>query len=225
MKNLCKLSIFLLLVCVSCENEKTDDDIFDNTGTSYNRFCRGSSADKNTIIGEGPVIEHTYNLSDFHGVQLVGAYQSVIHTGNENQDIKIKAQQNILDVLEISVKNDVLTVELQDNTCVETDSIIKVNLKIKDDLDDISIVGSADLSLAGPSQDNCSFSIVGAGNVNALDLPLQSCSVIVSGAGALELKVESTLNIVVSGTASINYVGDPVVNQTISGIASIEKIN
>lgn len=64
------------------------------------------------VVGEGPVVTETREVSSFHGVSL-SVPGDVYFLQSPDKSLKLEAQQNILDEIETVVVNDILRIRFK----------------------------------------------------------------------------------------------------------------
>lgn len=122
------------------------------------------------IEGEGPTVNETRNISNFDAIELE-ASANVFITKSDNFEIKIKGQQNILDILRTRLRGRTLVIEYEE-TCVMNRRNLEIFISMPE-ITEIQIDGSGDIE----SEDVFTTD----------DLYLG-----VSGSGSIELEIKST---------------------------------
>jgi len=146
-----------------------------------------SSCEK--VIGTGPVVTETRDLSNFTGVSssFDGKVDIQIGTGFS---VELVAQQNILDILRTEVNNGVLSIFYKNNVNVRSRDDVRVRITMPL-VDYLKISGSGNMDLVGNQSSN------------TLDLQI-------SGSGNISLQqanVNSSLDAWISGSGNINIYG------------------
>jgi hypothetical protein len=186
---------------------------------SYN----GSDSGKN-VTGSGDLVQKTISLADFNKLELSGEATINISKG-ATQQVKITAQQNILDIMKYSVENNTLNIGFKDNISVDSNKGITIDITTPQAMQNVNINGAGKLNISGDKQESFSTNIMGAGAVDAYNLEVSKFTVNISGAGSCKTKVSDELNVVISGAGSVVYKGNPKVNKTISGIGVVSDGN
>ena len=180
--------------------------------------------DKNTIYGSGVIVSENLTLESFSKINLTGQAKITVIQG-DTQSVAIRAQQNILDILDVHVSGNNLFIGVKNNYNISTQQGIFIDIVSPNPITDVSIVGSGDLTITGASQENLNATITGAGNIYAYNLEVDNCSIIITGTGNGCVKVNKSLNIVISGAGSVTYKGHPSISQVISGVGTIKDGN
>ena len=204
--------------------------------------CSDSSkvSDSDTIYGSGKLVSQTRIVEECNGlvVQNIG---NVYITQDENQTVRVEADDNIIDNVITIKEGENLLVGLKDGSYSNITPRIFVSLKNINELtingagnivtdSDIQsssmgciINGAGNLTLNG----NCNYLscvINGAGNISAQNYLAKYCNAFVNGAGSITVNVSEELNASVDGAGSIIYFGNPpIVYTSINGLGSIKK--
>ncbi len=223
MKNIKIGSLLLFLLLLGCTSDDDQLQIGD---------C---------IRGQGSTLSESRSLSGFHSINNA-IVADVFLTQGSPQNVRIEAQQNILEVLQTEVVNEELILSFEE--CVEDLEKVTVtitlpeitrltlsgvgNFTVQNDVDlaalDVFLVGVGDFNLRGTTED-LFISLVGVGNVNAFDLSTDSCEISIVGAGNAEVFVNDTLDVTIVGAGTVFYKGDPAITSNITGTGSIVNAN
>jgi uncharacterized membrane protein YhaH (DUF805 family) len=84
----------------------------------------------------------------------------------------------------------------------------------------ITVVGSADVKLAGRS-DDLTLAIKGSGDVDAGGLAAKRAKVVMSGSGDATVNASDTLDVHMSGSGDLEYLGSPKITKDVHGSGSI----
>ena len=201
--------IILLIGFTACDND--------------NNITNSNNNNTVTIIGTGNVVSDTVTLAAFHTVKNLASYDVKITQGSPQQVI-LKAQRNILDVLKYQVVNEELLLAVQNNINIQTSLGVKAEITIPE-ITRIGIVGAGDFELSGGNEDILYIDITGAGNVMAYDLDVDSCYIITTGVGNCFVKVNNLLNVTITGVGTVYYQSNPSINSTITGVGSVINDN
>lgn len=156
----------------------------------------------NAIEGTGEVIESELVLDDFSGIISAIAAQIYLTQGDE-QEVWIEAQENIIDNIELDVRNDVWVIEYKE--FVRWAKPVKIYITVPD-LKKVSITGSG--SVTGLTEftglEHLDLTISGSGHFD-METESESLDVLISGAGGFDLSGQTEkFSILVSGSGSIN---------------------
>lgn len=195
------------------------------------------------VSGEGAIVTKTISLDQFSGIE-VGLGADVHLTQGNKQEVVIKAQQNIIDLIERDVRGRKWTIELEDGINLRNHKGIDIyiTLPIVDklaiagsgsiigetafkDLRDlsVSIAGSGEVKLRGNGED-LEVSIAGSGDVDLADFVAQDCDVSIAGSGDCEINVSDRLEVSIAGSGDVKYKGDPSkVKSSIAGSGDVRS--
>ena len=197
--------IIFLIGFTSCDND--------------NNITNNNNNNTVTVIGTGNVVSDTITLAAFHSVSNLASFDIKITKGSPQQVI-LKAQQNILDVVTYQVNNGQLDLGIQNNVNIQTSQGLKAEIIIPE-ISRVGIIGAGDFDLSGGHEDVLYIDITGAGNVMAYNLNVDTCYITTTGVGNCFVKVNNLLSITITGVGSIYYKGSPSINQIITGVGSV----
>ncbi len=135
----------------------------------------------NCLAGQGSTVVADFDLDEFSGIKLEIDAEVFVTQGN-NQSVSIEAEQNIIDEMELDIRNDNWTIEFDD--CVRRHDDIRIFITIPDlrllsisgsglirgenifDVDDLKlkISGSGDIDIAVDA-DKIDAEITGSGKM------------------------------------------------------------
>jgi len=170
------------------------------------------------IEGEGPVVTKTIELNEFHHLGL-GISADVILTQGSKQEVRIKAQQNIIDNIKTKVKGNSWSIDFDENAKDYKNITIYITLPT---LESIAIGGSGNISTTNKfdNSDRMDISIGGSGDVS-LDLTSKKVNISIGGSGKVDLdgKGES-MNISIGGSGDVAAFNFEVNNCDVSSAGS-----
>ena len=139
------------------------------------------------LDGEGEVTQETSRVDSFNVVVLKGPANVYLSQNYFPRTVTVKAQQNIIDVMDIRVENDKLIIDSQQ--CYDSDEAVEVyvNTNVVEGL-----------------------TIHGSGDIHTLtDLRGSSLDVKINGSGDLSAEVNyRRLSVLVNGSGDVNLAGD-----------------
>ena len=192
------------------------------------------------LYGSGRIVTQVRNVSDCSSINLKYA-GSVYLTQDNNQSIRVEADDNIIENVITRNDNGVLTVGLEDGCYSDVKVKIYVSLK---SIEAISINGAGNIIVQNPiasnnvaclingagdinlkgSGSNLDCRINGAGNINAFDFQSKNCTARINGTGNCSVNVSEYLDASISGVGNIVYDGNPKqIKSSISGIGKISR--
>ena len=208
MKSYLSITILILvLVITACDNNK-------NSLTGSNT---------NTIVGTGSVVSDTINLAAFNSVKNLASFNVQITKGSPQQ-VVLKAQQNILDVVTYQVNNEELLLGLQNNVSIQTPYGLNAEITVPE-ITRVGVIGAGDFDLSGTPQGVLYIDIIGVGNVRAYNLTVDTCYITTTGVGDCYVRVNNLLNVLIAGVGHVYYKGNPSIISNITGVGSIVDDN
>lgn len=197
----------------------------------------------NGVSGEGKRVTKTLDLDEFTGIGVSIGAEIHLRQGSK-QKVEIKAQQNIIDLIDKEVRNDKWRVRLEKGTNLKRHDGIDVyitlpmidelsvsgsgsivgetDFKNLDDLE-VSIAGSGDVTLDGSGED-LEVSIAGSGDVDMAGFKVDDCEVSIAGSGDCEINVSGSLQVSIAGSGDVKYKGDPdKVKSSIAGSGDVRS--
>jgi hypothetical protein len=147
-----------------------------------------------------------------------------VSIGDETS-VKIKAQENLLEYLTCETRGDELQLGVEDNVSISTSKGMYADIVMQNDIDEIKIIGTGNIKLAGEKQDELNINITGTGNVDAFELEVDDCEIISTGTGNCKVFVNENLNVNIKGLGNVYYKGYPKIKQTIVGLGRIVDSN
>jgi hypothetical protein len=204
--------------------------------------CSFSIGSPQAVRGSGSVVSETRSVSEFTEIEIAGSADVNVSFG-ETQSVVVEAEDNILPLIETTVRGGRLVINTRPNTSITTTRPIHVTITMKV-LDTASIPGSGNIDIAGLQGGSVKFSLPGSGNITATgttdtlnidiggsgnivctDLQAKSVTVTIGGSGNASVYASESLNVRVSGSGNVQYRGNPAsVNKSISGSGSVNAV-
>jgi hypothetical protein len=178
-----------------------------------------SPGDDRKVVGTGPIVSETLDLSDFSNIENTGVANIYVTIGSP-QTVVLKAQQNIIDVLTYEVVNNVMKIGVEKNVSIENAEEIRFNIKIPE-INQISLIGVGDYVLTGNYQEQLVITLTGVGNVKAYDLEVGTCMITSTGVGNCEVRVMNELNVSLTGVGNVYYKGNPTISSSVTGLGRL----
>jgi hypothetical protein len=156
------------------------------------------------VNGDGPVVTETRTAGSYSGIQY--ALQGNLHIDSgSGSEIEIRAQQNIINVIETYVENHTLYIRLRNSTVIHSHEPIEVYLKTTDPTM-IQLSGSGNI-IAGKTISPVELTIAssGSGNIQLEKVNTGKLKARISGSGKIEVLQGSvgTENIQLSGSGQV----------------------
>lgn len=177
------------------------------------------------IRGEGPVVTQDRTVQSFKTV-AAGVSGRITYTISPVYSLQLKAQQNILDVLETVVVNNELIVKFRNGVNVRSHEDIEVNISGPSP-EGINISGSGGFDLFGElTGTSLNLRVSGSGNMRLDEVTLtEKLDATVSGSGNISIDngMARTENAKISGSGNVHTAGVAVQNADadISGSGNI----
>ena len=200
-----------------------------------------SGANGNEFIkGNGKITSLEKEISNFSSILAESVVSVNVVIANENK-CEVTADENILEFIELKVKNDELRIGLKKNVSFTTSNPVVVNISTVS-LKEVSLCGSATISvsnilqntfrasLKGSGEINLSgetnellLNMTGSGDIDAEELISKSLLVNAKGSGYISAnaKEEATVNLM--GSGSVKVYGETLrKNKNIMGSGSVK---
>jgi hypothetical protein len=176
------------------------------------------------VVGEGPVVTETRNISNFSGVDLRVA-GLVNFTQSPDYKVEVRAQQNILSFLETFVSNNRLIIRFDNDVHVRTHEDVIINISAPD-LNSLRVSGSGGIMTTGPLTPTAmEVDISGSGDITISDMEADYLDANISGSGDIKIlngsATEEKLKISGSGDMDLANVLAKYVTTTTSGSGDI----
>jgi hypothetical protein len=209
------------------------------TGILFSLFGTGCKV----IVGTGPIIEREVPVEPFKGVDLDGSFNVTVEQGTD-QNVKVLANENILEHVKLEVIDEVLYLGLEDGNYMNYDLEVKlvvpelnkvtlsgsgsihlgtfVNLPLLN----VTLDGSGDIDSKGPLEVLEATAIVlnGSGDID-LTLKAKDVSAMLDGSGDIRLSgTTAKLALVLDGSGDIKAfdLESTVCDATLDGSGNIE---
>ena len=193
-------------------------------------FGAFSSFSQLKIKGEGEPITKILALEDFNSISVVGSNDVIVKQGDK-QEVKVIGHSNIIDKIELKVKNGVWKVQLQKGDYADYQLKYYITLP---EIKAVDLVGSAKVTLSDFNESkNISLKIISSGDIQLNSMNgFDNLKVDITGSGNIKANSEYSLihKIDIKITGSGNFNGGNLkaenceVNITGSGNASVEVV-
>ena len=157
---------------------------------------------ENGVVGKGPMVEKTLDLASFNAVKL-SVSADVILTQGSSQSVKVKGQQNIVDLLETEVKEKGWRIKFSKNVKKHEGLTVYITLP---ELTKLKVSGSGNAKTTNQFSTNSDFQVAvsGSGDIEA-DIKAKEIKGAISGSGDIELKGSTDkLAISISGSGDFD---------------------
>ncbi len=165
-----------------------------------------------TIKSSKNYVTKEVKASNFNAIRVQGS-PDVVYTQSDKVGIQIYGSDNIVDLLETTVDNGVLTVKFKSNTSIMNSGKFEVRAS-SPHLNKVHVQGSGDVTLANgiKGEDNLEVSIQGSGDIDGTNISCDNISISVQGSGDIKLSRITSSNV----TATVAGSGDIDINGSCS---------
>ena len=120
----------------------------------------------NRVTGSNNYITKQIKVEKFNGLQLTGSPDVIYKQAQGKPSVEVYGQDNIVELLDIYVQNNSLTVKFKNNTSIQNRGKLEIRVS-GPALNRIALSGSGDIKLVNGIQtdDNLSIKIQGSGDI------------------------------------------------------------
>jgi hypothetical protein len=193
--------------------------------------------------GGGPRVTETREVAPFQRIEVADGVEVRVVPGS-GSEVRVRAGKDVMERVGTESSDGLLRLELHDRGIViGPDPLADVRMEVgAASLDELRIVGSGDVTLAGVDEDALALAVEGSGEIEGAgrvdrltatiegagtarlsDLETRTARVVVEGSGDVDLNVREELDVVVEGAGDVSYRGDPNVESEISGAGDISR--
>ncbi|HOT15585.1 MAG TPA: DUF2807 domain-containing protein [Bacteroidales bacterium] len=180
--------------------------------------------DTKNIVGNGELIEHRLDVEKFSKVSVTGQAKLDVVYGDTFM-VKVRAQQNIYEMLDLKVINGNFTIGVKENKSISTNKGIYIDIVTPSAIEDVIITGAGTVSFSKGKQQKLNISIAGTATINAFNLEAENVKVTIAGSAQCEVLATKKLDVSISGTGTVKYKGRPSISQSIAGLGSVVSEN
>jgi len=177
------------------------------------------------IKGNGNTITQTRQTADYDKVSVSGSFDVQLVQGKEG-DIILKGEENLLEYIEVAVKNNVLVLKVKDNINLSSSWNKSISIEVPvTEIAAVKLSGSGDISseITLAAKD-FNAAVSGSGDIS-LNIDATNLVVQVSGSGDMKLTGSAQdLQVKISGSGDLNAYGVAVEDATVtvSGSADVK---
>lgn len=166
------------------------------------------------VTGSGNIVSESREVSGFDEVVLAGSGNLTITQG-DGEALTVEADDNLMDLIETEVRNGVLYLGFKSGAnIINTSRAVQYQLTV-DDLSELTISGSGNVSAESLVSDDFSLNVSGSGEAQIDRLTASEISIEISGSGDVDIvgAVEEQ-SITVSGSG--NYRAGDLVSENVT---------
>lgn len=197
--------------------------------------CNGAFSP--TIEGNGNIATKSYDVAEFSNIDASNAFIIEAVVGKA-QSVKVETDNNLLDYINVFVRQNTLHLDTKNNTNLEGDIRViisaeflsgidlsgacKINIENIDSKNFTIDVSGACKGVFSGTVKNLNLDLSGASKLNTVELKAQNVNTDMSGASSLKIHCTNSLNVDGSGASKITVYGNPKTVETdFSGASSI----
>jgi hypothetical protein len=161
----------------------------------------------NKVVGTGPAVTTTRNISNFSGISL-----SMDATVNITQDsiyfVELIAQQNVLDILETKINGSTLCLGYKNLKYVKATEPVVINIHTPS-ITSLEVSGSGSMyNTQTISTSNLDLEISGSGKISLAKIEAQKITSQISGSGKISANAgfSNSLKSEISGSGDIDFI-------------------
>lgn len=202
--------------------------------------CSFLAGAPNTVVGSGHVISEPRTVQNFTAIELQGSADVTVTPGS-SQSVIVEADDNIVPLIETTVRNGTLVISSKPNTNIMTSQHIRVTVTMNNPTR-VAVSGSGNMNVSGVSgpdltvdlsgsggiivngtADRVTISLPGSGTIDCEALKAKSATVTIMGSGNITVYASERFDGTIVGSGTIRYTGNPAqVTRHISGSGTIE---
>ena len=192
-----KLTTLIAIICLAFNTTACSQPYTHSSGNVF-----GSK----TIKASKTYVTKEINVSKFEKISMAGGIEVIYNQKPSSPGVEIYTSDNIVDLLDIRVKDHTLLIGFKKNIKVSY-NILKIRVN-SPDLNGVSVAGSGDFIFANTlkTENDLSISIAGSGDVEGKEIHCKAMKVSIAGAGDMEMQsvVCNSLKASVAGSGDIH---------------------
>lgn len=178
--------------------------------------------EQRSVRGSGRVETEQRNVKDITGVELAALGKMTIKLG-EQEELRIEAEDNLLDYLETEVRSGMLSIKTRDGFTLRNRRPVNYYLTVKE-LDEISISSSGDVEAPDLEAEQFTVSISSSGDLEMGDLQADTLKVRITSSGDMTMGTlyADTIQVVITSSGDLDVAGGDIEKQDITLTSSGE---
>lgn len=189
-----------------------------------------------SVKGSGHVVSETRTVQPFDRIGSSGSADVIVTVGSP-QSVTVKADDNVVPLIETIVENGRLKIESKGS--YDSDSGVTVTITVPSlkgaalsgsgDISvtgvegasfDAALSGSGDITVVGKAE-KVSVSVAGSGDVHLYQLASRRAEVSIAGSGDVEVNAADALSASIAGSGDVTYRGRPAVKRSVAGSGDV----
>jgi hypothetical protein len=192
-----------MLAATAWQMAQAQDKTADNGGFTLHFSESISAGTGPREQGSGKLIEQPRQLGSFRAVRLDGPIDVKLRAG-QSESVVVRADDNLAQMIETSVENGVLIVNLKKNAAFRTKSPFQVVATFTQ-LTGVAIKGSGDIHVDQVKGEKFEANVSGSGNITIDQLQTASFAGSVAGSGDLKVSGAASLQVIsVAGSGDVH---------------------
>lgn len=175
--------------------------VFSTTACSQQHTYRSGGFNSKTIKASKNYVTKKMKVEDFTGLNVAGSPDVTYTQKSGKPAVEVYTSDNIVDLLDIHVKNNTLYIGFKKNVSVSYD---KLEVRVSSEkLNGISVAGSGDVELKnGLKTDNLKISVAGSGDIDGDNISCTDLDISIAGSGDIESSNVTCTNLKLSVAGS-----------------------
>lgn len=174
---------------------------FSTTACSQQHTYRSGGFSNKTIKASKNYVTKKMKVEEFTGLSVAGSPDVTYTQKAGKPTVEVYTSDNIVDLLDIHVKNNTLYIGFKKNVSVSYD---KLEVRVSSEkLNGISVAGSGDVELKnGLKTDNLKISVAGSGDIDGDNISCTDLDISIAGSGDIESSNVTCTNLKLSVAGS-----------------------
>jgi hypothetical protein len=158
-----------------------------------------------SIKGKGEVVSESRVHGDFTGINLC-IDGDVYYTADSTSACNIQAQQNIINIIETTIKDNTLIIKYKDLYTVRKHEPVRLYISAPN-VNEFEVSGSGNINISNViSSSTVNLNISGSGNINANSINSSAINATINGSGGIVVAAGNTDDeaLTISGSGNID---------------------
>jgi hypothetical protein len=176
------------------------------------------------VTGKGKVVSEARKVTAFDAIEMLGNTDVDIVKA-DTFGVVVSDYENLLEYMDISVSDKVLTIKKVSSTKLIYNSVAKITVSLPDPLYTVTLGGSGDINVNSPFNDIQTVKILGVGNISMMkNAQYSDLKLALIGSGNIEVNGATenvTSSILGSGNLNLPSLAANKADCNISGVGNI----